>query len=144
MTQPETIPAAAVLRAGEKIQLTDPKGRMHTVTLRENGELHTHHGVLKHENIVGQPDGSVVTNSGGHEYLALRPLLRDFVMSMPRGYPRCAGLCARRAVAREGARPGRSHQQRAAGIARHHEQQGEPPRVGEQHRHRHPGHGSRR
>jgi tRNA (adenine57-N1/adenine58-N1)-methyltransferase catalytic subunit len=50
--------------------------------------------VLKHEFIVGQPDGSVVVNSGGHEYLALRPLLRDFVMSMPRGaaivYPKDA------------------------------------------------------
>jgi tRNA (adenine57-N1/adenine58-N1)-methyltransferase len=36
----------------------------------------------------------VVANSAGHEYLALRPLLRDFVMSMPRGaaivYPKDA------------------------------------------------------
>ena len=43
------------------------------------GELHTHHGVLRHAALIGQPDGSVVANSGGHEYLALRPLLRDFV-----------------------------------------------------------------
>lgn len=50
--------------------------------------------MLRHEVLVGQPDGSVATNSGGHEYLALRPLLRDFVMSMPRGaaivYPKDA------------------------------------------------------
>ncbi|MBN9214336.1 MAG: SAM-dependent methyltransferase [Microbacterium sp. SCN 70-200] len=81
-------------RLGDRVQLTGPKGRLHTVTLREGGELHTHHGVLKHEQIIGQPDGSVHTNSGGHEYLALRPLLRDFVMSMPRGaaivYPKDA------------------------------------------------------
>ncbi|WP_065570719.1 tRNA (adenine-N1)-methyltransferase [Microbacterium oleivorans] len=81
-------------RVGDRVQLTGPKGRLHTVTLREGGELHTHHGVLRHEGIIGQPDGSVVVNSGGHEYLALRPLLRDFVMSMPRGaaivYPKDA------------------------------------------------------
>ncbi|MDL5486412.1 tRNA (adenine-N1)-methyltransferase [Microbacterium wangruii] len=81
-------------RYGDRVQLTGPKGRLHTITLRERGELHTHHGVLRHESLVGLPDGSVVTNSGGHEYLALRPLLRDFVMSMPRGaaivYPKDA------------------------------------------------------
>ncbi len=81
-------------RVGDRVQLTGPKGRMHTVSLREGGELHTHHGVLRHEQLIGQPDGSVVTNSTGHEYLALRPLLRDFVMSMPRGaaivYPKDA------------------------------------------------------
>lgn len=81
-------------RVGDRVQLTGPKGRLHTVTLREGGELHTHHGVLRHTALIGQPDGSVVTGSGGHEYLALRPLLRDFVMSMPRGaaivYPKDA------------------------------------------------------
>ncbi len=81
-------------RLGDRVQLTGPKGRLHTITLREGGELHTHHGVLRHEGIIGQPDGSVVVGSGGHEYLALRPLLRDFVMSMPRGaaivYPKDA------------------------------------------------------
>lgn len=81
-------------RVGDRVQLTGPKGRLSTITLRERGELHTHHGVLPHEALVGQPDGSVVVNSSGHEYLALRPLLRDFVMSMPRGaaivYPKDA------------------------------------------------------
>ncbi len=81
-------------RYGDRVQLTGPKGRLHTVTLREGGELHTHHGVLRHADLLGLPDGSVVANSGGHEYLALRPLLRDFVMSMPRGaaivYPKDA------------------------------------------------------
>jgi tRNA (adenine57-N1/adenine58-N1)-methyltransferase len=81
-------------REGDRVQLTGPKGRLHTVTLRADGELHTHHGVLRHRDLIGLPDGSVVANSSGHEYLALRPLLRDFAMSMPRGaaivYPKDA------------------------------------------------------
>ncbi|KJQ55846.1 tRNA (adenine-N1)-methyltransferase [Microbacterium sp. SA39] len=81
-------------RLGDRVQLTGPKGRLSTVTLREDGELHTHQGVLRHRDLLGLPDGSVVTNSSGHDYLALRPLLRDFAMSMPRGaaivYPKDA------------------------------------------------------
>ncbi|MFC4139371.1 MULTISPECIES: tRNA (adenine-N1)-methyltransferase [unclassified Microbacterium] len=81
-------------REGDRVQLTGPKGRMHTITLRADGELHTHHGVLRHADLIGLPDGSVVANSSGHDYLALRPLMRDFAMSMPRGaaivYPKDA------------------------------------------------------
>lgn len=94
MSVPTTPSSSGAFRLGDRVQLTGPKGRMHTITLRAGGELHTHHGVLAHDALIGLPDGSVVENSGGHEYLALRPLLQDFVMSMPRGaaivYPKDA------------------------------------------------------
>ncbi|WP_213817012.1 tRNA (adenine-N1)-methyltransferase [Glaciihabitans sp. dw_435] len=81
-------------RAGDRVQLTGPKGRLNTVTLEVGGGFHTHRGILDHDLIIGQPDASVVTSSNGIEYLALRPLLTDFVMSMPRGaaivYPKDA------------------------------------------------------
>lgn len=79
---------------GDRVQLSDEKGRHHTVSLVEGGELHSHRGVLAHELLIGLTDGSVVTNSHGTEYLAFRPLLSDFAMSMPRGaaivYPKDA------------------------------------------------------
>ena len=81
-------------RLGDRVQLTGPKGQLHTVTLTETGGLHTHRGVLWHTEIVGRPEGSVLTASNGDAYLALRPLLADYVMSMPRGaaiiYPKDA------------------------------------------------------
>jgi len=81
--QPRYLPG--VFRVGDRVQLTDPRGKINTITLEPDGEFHTHRGVVRHESIIGLPDGSVVLNSSGVEYLALRPLLVDFVMSMPRG-----------------------------------------------------------
>lgn len=84
-----------LFRVGDKVQLTGPKGRLNTITLEKGGAFGTHRGDLKHDDIIGKPDGSLVTNQQGVEYLALRPLLNDFVLSMPRGaaivYPKDAG-----------------------------------------------------
>ncbi|GAA1338848.1 tRNA (adenine-N1)-methyltransferase [Arthrobacter roseus] len=104
MPIPENAPAsqphgAAVrrgpLRAGERVQLTDNKGRRNTITLTEGGAFHTHRGFLTHDQLIGQPEGVVVANTTGHQYQGLRPLLSDFVLSMPRGaavvYPKDAG-----------------------------------------------------
>lgn len=81
-------------RAGDRVQLTGPRGRLNTITLEPGAEFHTHRGILPHDALIGLPDGSVVTSTVGDEYLALRPLLTDFVMSMPRGativYPKDA------------------------------------------------------
>ncbi len=81
-------------RPGDRVQLTDPKGRMHTVVLEPGKVFHTHRGALPHDDLIGAPDGSVVSSTGGTPYLALRPLLSDYVLSMPRGaqviYPKDA------------------------------------------------------
>lgn len=81
-------------RAGDRVQLTGPKGRMHTITLEPGKLFHSHKGPIAHDDLIGRPDGSVIANQVGVEYLALRPLLSDFVMSMPRGaaivYPKDA------------------------------------------------------
>jgi tRNA (adenine57-N1/adenine58-N1)-methyltransferase len=92
----ETVPVRrGPFRPGDRVQLTDPKGRMHTIVLEPGKEFHTHRGILAHDGLIGRPDGSVVTTAGGRTaYLALRPLLSDYVLSMPRGaqviYPKDA------------------------------------------------------
>lgn len=83
-----------LFKAGDKVQLTGPKGRLNTITLVKGGAFGTHRGDLKHDSIIGKPDGSIVANQNGIEFLALKPLLNDFVLSMPRGaaiiYPKDA------------------------------------------------------
>jgi tRNA(1-methyladenosine) methyltransferase and related methyltransferases len=82
--------------AGDRVQLTDPKGRLYTVVLVPGKVFHTHHGTVAHDDLIGLAEGSVVTSSGGTPYLALRPLLSDYVLAMPRGaqviYPKDAAL----------------------------------------------------
>lgn len=70
---------------GDLVQLTDAKGKLYTVTLVEGKSFHTHRGAIDHDSIVGLPQGSVVMGSGGTAFLVLKPLLDDFVLSMPRG-----------------------------------------------------------
>ncbi len=62
--------------------------------LAEGRTFHTHRGGLAHDDLIGAPEGTVVKSSGGTPYVALRPLLADFTLSMGRGaavvYPKDA------------------------------------------------------
>jgi len=79
---------------GDQVQLTDPKGRRHRLVLQPGREFHTHRGSLAHDDLIGRPEGSVVVSSGGTPYIAMRPLLADYTLSMARGaavvYPKDA------------------------------------------------------
>ena len=81
---------------GDRVQLTDPKRRLYTILLKAGGEFHTHRGIVAHDDLIGAPEGSVVKSTNGTTYLALRPLLSDYVLSMPRGaqviYPKDAAI----------------------------------------------------
>ncbi|HEY0448085.1 tRNA (adenine-N1)-methyltransferase [Actinophytocola sp.] len=87
--------ASGPFRVGDRVQLTDPKGRHYTLVLAPGGQYHTHRGAVSHDDVLGKPEGSLVSSVGGTSYLALRPLLADYVLSMPRGaqviYPKDTG-----------------------------------------------------
>lgn len=98
MSGPDAREATSVRRGpfqpGDRVQLTDRKGRTHTVWLERGRVFHTHHGQIRHDDIVDSPEGSTVTSSAGTVYLALRPGLSDVTLAMPRGatvvYPKDA------------------------------------------------------
>ena len=81
---------------GDRVQLTDAKGKLYSITLTKGFEWHTHKGMLKHDELVGIPEGSIVATNQDLKFQAFRPLLADYVLSMPRGativYPKDAAM----------------------------------------------------
>ena len=88
------VSATGPFTVGERVQLTDAKGRHYTMSLTPGAEFHTHRGSIAHDALIGLEQGSVVKSSNGAPFLVLRPLLVDYIMSMPRGpqviYPKDA------------------------------------------------------
>ena len=82
------------LRYGDRVQLSDPKGKLYSFTLKEGGSWHSHKGIVEHSQCIGLSEGSFVTSSSGAQYFLIRPLYEDFVLAMPRGativYPKDA------------------------------------------------------
>jgi tRNA (adenine57-N1/adenine58-N1)-methyltransferase len=82
------------LRAGEWVRLVDTKGRKHNICLEAGKRFFSNRGHFEHDELIGREEGFTVTSSAGGEYLVFRPLLSEFVVSMPRGaavvYPKDA------------------------------------------------------
>lgn len=103
---------SGVLRVGEKIQFTDRKGKRITAQLVSGGVTQTEHGLICHDDVIGQSEGVVITTVsakresqqtivdpskssnkpwkaaraiGGWDYVVMRPRMIDYVLSMPRG-----------------------------------------------------------
>lgn len=92
---------SVALDVGQVVRLSDPKGRHHTIILESGGRFHSHKGSVSHDSLIGLSEGSVVATEQGVEYLVMRPLLEDYVLSMPRGaaiiYPKDATQILQRA-----------------------------------------------
>jgi tRNA (adenine57-N1/adenine58-N1)-methyltransferase len=82
------------LRVGEWVRLLDQKGRRHNFPLEPGKRFFSNRGHLEHDDLIGREEGFTVVSSAGGEYLVFRPLLNEFVVSMPRGaavvYPKDA------------------------------------------------------
>ena len=80
---------------GDQVLLLDMKRRRHLVTLEPGGEFHSHAGVLRHADVLGQEEGVTVLTTLGARLVAVRPTLGEYVLEMPRGaqviYPKDLG-----------------------------------------------------
>ena len=93
---------AADRREGSPAQ-HQPRGR--------GKQFFTNKGSIDHDDLIGRTEGFSVTSSAGGEYLVFRPLLHEFIVSMPRGaavvYPKDAGQIVAMADIFPGARVSR-------------------------------------
>lgn len=88
--------AMSHLQNGERVHLVDKKGRQYAVTLKAGDVYHFSGETIAHDELIGKPDGSIVTLSKGKRFLALRPTFGEYVLKMPRGaqvlYPKDLSL----------------------------------------------------
>ena len=96
MTKPDSsVARGAVLQIREHIVLIDSRQRRYLVELKEDGEFHSHAGMVSHNEIIGSLEGSEFRTVSNARFVALRPTLSDHVLKMPRGaqviYPKDLG-----------------------------------------------------
>lgn len=87
---------SGIFQAGDRVQLTDSRGKMYSFFLQAGHQWHSHKGWINHDSIIGASEGVIVETNNGTQYQAFRPLLNDYVLSMPRGatiiYPKDAAV----------------------------------------------------
>jgi tRNA (adenine57-N1/adenine58-N1)-methyltransferase len=97
-----------VLAEGDLILLVDKVGRRHRVRLKA-GERHSlHSGVIEHDDLIGRPEGVIVTTQMGARMLAVRPTFAEQVTGRQRQaqpiYPKDLGAILVAADIHPGAR----------------------------------------
>ncbi len=82
MDEPNTM---RTLCDGQRIHMVGRKERHYALTLKA-GETFQHSGeTIPHDELIGKPDGTLVTLSRGTTMLAINPTFADYVVKMPRG-----------------------------------------------------------
>lgn len=83
------------LAYGDAVLLVDRKKRRYLTALEQDGEFHTHAGVVPHAVLVGLDEGSTVRSGRGAAYTVVRPTLSEYILNMKRGaqviYPKDLG-----------------------------------------------------
>jgi tRNA (adenine57-N1/adenine58-N1)-methyltransferase catalytic subunit len=80
---------------GDLVMLVTSKGKRFLVRLEPGGTLHTHRGIVGHDEVLGQPLGRQVRSQLGEVFLALEPSTAELVKEINRNtqivYPKEAG-----------------------------------------------------
>lgn len=82
--------------AGDIVQLVGLRHKHFIFTLTPAGEMHTHRGIVKHDDLIGLPWGSQIFSHMGSPFFLLQPMLGDILTNLPRNtqilYPKEIGF----------------------------------------------------
>ncbi len=84
MNLSDSTPTTCNAAAGYLAQLISATNKRFLLRLEAGGELHTHRGILKHDDLVGLPWGSRVYSHLGSPFTLLQPSLLDVLQEMKR------------------------------------------------------------
>ena len=77
--------AMPTFQPGQRVHLVDKKGRQYALTLKAGDRFQYSGETIPHDDLIGQPDGTMVRLSGGKTMMALMPTLAEYTLKMPRG-----------------------------------------------------------
>jgi tRNA (adenine57-N1/adenine58-N1)-methyltransferase len=96
-----------LVKEGDLVQLHGSTHKNHLLVLKAGEVFMTHRGVIKHDDIIGQPWGVRLESHSGHPFFVLQPGITDLVQAIKRTtqimYPKDIGYI----VLRLGVGPGR-------------------------------------
>lgn len=83
-------------REGDIIQLVGLRHKHFIFTLTAGGEMHTHRGIVKHDDLIGLSWGTQIFSHLGSPFFLLQPMLGDILTNLPRNtqilYPKEIGF----------------------------------------------------
>ncbi len=69
---------------GDLVQLVGLRHKSFIFRVQTGGELQTHRGVVKHDDLIGKPWGTKITSHLGNPFFMLQPSLGDLLKELPR------------------------------------------------------------
>ncbi len=85
-----------IVNDGDLAQLVGLRHKSFIVRIKQGGELQTHRGIVRFDDIIGKPWGSRVRSHLGNPFYVLQPALGDLLKELPRNtqilYPKDIGF----------------------------------------------------
>jgi tRNA (adenine57-N1/adenine58-N1)-methyltransferase len=86
----------AVAQDGDLVEIVGLRHQHFIIKLKPGEVLHTHRGIVRHDELIGKPWGSQFFSHNGNPFFLLQPGLSDIIRSIPRStqimYPKDIGF----------------------------------------------------